>query len=110
MSLYDRKYRENAIHTKGFEYAQKDETALRSFIKQTYQLFAASLLAGTVGAYIGMGMANVISSFYWGLVILEIALIIGLNFAKSKPGLSLIMLFAFTFLMTGNTPQISVWL
>jgi len=102
MSLYDRNYRENTIRTKGYEYVQKDETALKSFIKQTYQLFAASLLAGTVGAYVGMGMANVISSFYWGLVILEFALIIGLNFTKNKPGLSLIMLFAFTFI-TGLT-------
>ena len=103
MSLYDRNYNGNTVQPKEFEYVQqKDETALRSFIKQTYQLFAASLLAGTVGAYVGMGMANVISSFYWGLVILEIALIFGLHFAKNKPGLSLVMLFAFTF-MTGLT-------
>lgn len=102
MSLYDRNYKNNAIRSSEFGYAQKDETALRSFIKQTYQLFAASLLAGTVGAYVGMGMASTISSFYWGLVILEIALIIGLNFAKNKPALSLAMLFAFTFI-TGLT-------
>lgn len=49
-----------------------------------------------------MGMANTIASFYWGLVILEIALIFGLNFVKDKPGLALGMLFAFTF-VTGLT-------
>jgi FtsH-binding integral membrane protein len=44
--------------------------------KQTYQLFAASLLAASAGAYIGVGMAKAISSWYWGLVILEFCLFI----------------------------------
>ena len=102
MSLYDRNYDNQTLHSEEFSGVRRDETALRSFVKQTYQLFAASMLAGTVGAYVGMGMASTIASFYWGLVILEIALIIGLNFAKNKPALSLGMLFAFTFI-TGLT-------
>ncbi|MCV6608928.1 MAG: Bax inhibitor-1/YccA family protein, partial [Campylobacterales bacterium] len=62
------------------------------------QMFAASLLAGTVGAYIGLGMAATVASFYWGFVILEIALIFGLNFAvKKSPNLGLVVLFGFTF-------------
>jgi len=101
MSLYDRNYNEQQLHTEDIG-AQHDESAIRSFVKQTYQLFAASMLAGAVGAYVGMGMASTIASFYWGLVIVEIALIIGLNFAKNNPGLSLLMLFAFTFI-TGLT-------
>jgi len=94
MALYDRNYRgQNAYYDEPA--VARDESSLRAFIKQTYQLFAASMLAGTVGAYIGMGMAATIAQFYWGLVILEIVLIFGLNFAKNKPGLALGMLFGF---------------
>lgn len=73
-----------------------------TFIKKTYQLFAASLIAATTGAYIGMQMAPAIATWYWGLVILEFAVLIGLMFTKDKPGINLVMLFAFTFL-TGLT-------
>ena len=105
MALYDRDYRQKAgmgqtMYQEGTQ--SRDDASLKSFVKQTYQLFAASMLAGTAGAYVGMGMAATIAQFYWGLVILEIALIFGLNFAKNKPGLALIMLFAFTF-VTGLT-------
>jgi modulator of FtsH protease len=98
MSLYDRNYRNETLRAEEIGGVQRDEASLRGFVKQTYQLFAASMLAGAVGAYVGMGMAGTIASFYWGLVILEIALIIGLNFVKDKPGLALGMLFAFTFI------------
>lgn len=70
---------------------------LIGFLRATYQLFASSLLAATVGAYIGLGMASVISSWYWGLVILEFALLFGLYAVKEKPGVNLAVLFAFTF-------------
>lgn len=70
---------------------------LIGFLKATYQLFASSLLAATVGAYIGLGMASVISSWYWGLVILEFALLFGLYAVKDKPGINLAVLFGFTF-------------
>ena len=70
---------------------------LATFIKKTYQLFAASLLAATTGAYIGMQMAPAIATWYLGLVILEFALLIGLIFTKRKPGLNLVLLFGFTF-------------
>ncbi|NPA04416.1 MAG: Bax inhibitor-1/YccA family protein [Epsilonproteobacteria bacterium] len=73
-----------------------------SFVKKTYELFAASLLAGATGAYLGMQVAPVIAKWYWGLVILEILALIGLHFTKEKPGINLIMLFVFTFL-TGLT-------
>lgn len=99
MSLYDRNYRPDNAYQSQENFQTRDESALRGFIKQTYQMFAASLLAGTVGAYIGLGMASTIASFYWGLVILEIALIFGLNFAvKKNPSLGLVVLFAFTFI------------
>ena len=78
-------------------YAQSD-TALIQFVKQTYQLFAGSLLAATVGAYVGIStLGAIVAQFYIGFVILEFALLFGLFFTKTKPGINLFMLFAFTF-------------
>jgi len=109
MALYDREY----IRNKTNENIAKDQatpkSALATFIKQTYQLFAASLLAASVGAYIGvayltnslvkMGMDGrpTVAGWFWGLVILEFALLFGLMAAKKKEGLNLVLLFAFTF-------------
>jgi modulator of FtsH protease len=87
------------------QYEQQTETRqqdLVGFLKTTYQLFASSLMAATVGAYIGLGMASVISTWYWGLVILEFALLFGLYAVKDKPGINLAVLFGFTF-MSGLT-------
>ena len=86
-----------------------DRSSIVAFLKQTYQLFAGSLLAASVGAYVGMGYAEAISSWYWGLVILEFALLFAIYALKSKPGVNLALLFAFTF-MTGLTltPLLSV--
>ncbi len=70
---------------------------MMSFLKATYQLFAGSMLAATAGAYIGLGMVSFISSWYWGLVILEFALLFGIYAVKDKPGINLVVLFAFTF-------------
>jgi len=83
---------------------------INEFVKRTYQLLAGSLIAGAVGAYVGMGfVSNMVNPAtgsltftYWGAVILEFALLIGLMFAKNKTPLNLILLFAFTF-MTGFT-------
>ncbi len=71
---------------------------LMAFLKSTYQLFASSLLAATAGAYIGLDMVSTISSWYWGLVILEFVFLFGIYAVKDKPGLNLIALFGFTFL------------
>lgn len=96
MSLYDKNYNEAAL---GGEFSV-DESRLKSFIKQTYQLFAASLLAATVGAYIGIGAFGSIASFILPLVILEFVCIFALSFAvrSGKNNLALGLLFAFTFL------------
>lgn len=104
MSLYDRN---RALNTKsaqdapntdfGTNYADytSEQTSSHSvFIKQTYQLLAASLLAGTAGAYIGL---NVLKTFSWLLLILEFALLFGLFMSKKNPVLALFMLFGFTF-------------
>ena len=78
------------------------ESDLVTFLKSTYQLFSASLLAATVGAYIGLNMVDTIQSWFWGLVLLEFAFLFGLYAVKDKPGINLIVLFAFTF-MSGLT-------
>lgn len=95
MGLYDRDYaRQNAS---GYSAAQRSETQIVSFVKETYKLFAASLMAAAVGAYVGIPMAATLHAMHWPLFFLVIGLLIGLHFAKHKPGLNLILLFAFTF-------------
>jgi len=69
-----------------------------------------SLIAGAVGAYVGLGFVNSminpvsgsLTFTYWGAVILEFILLFGLFAAKNKTPLNLVLLFAFTF-MTGFT-------
>ena len=97
MSLYDRNYASSSEHELAGEYSQ---SALSTFIKQTYQLFAASLLAASVGAYVGLysSLGATVAGNYWLFVILELGLLVGLMFAKRKAGLNLILLFAFTFI------------
>ncbi|MEA3383646.1 MAG: Bax inhibitor-1/YccA family protein [Campylobacterota bacterium] len=88
---------ENEAYTSSQEQAQAPAN-LVAFLKSTYQLFASSLLAATAGAYIGLDMVSTISTWYWGLVILEFALLFGLYAVKDKPGVNLAVLFAFTFI------------
>lgn len=99
MALYDRKYI-NQNTSEASEHFEQTRTSsnMAIFVKQTYQLFAASLLAASAGAYIGLGFAATISSMYFMFVILEFAVLFGLFAAKKKAGLNLVLLFAFTFL------------
>jgi modulator of FtsH protease len=100
MGLYDRDYaRGNSFTYTG---ASKSEAQIVSFVKETYKLFAASMMAGAVGAYIGVPLAGSIASMMWPLFFLEIGLLIGLQFVKNKPGINLLVMFAFVF-MTGIT-------
>lgn len=99
MALYDRKYiSQDASKTSDNIGQSRTSSNMAIFVKQTYQLFAASLLAASVGAYIGLGFAATISSMYFVFVILEFAVLFGLFAAKKKAGLNLVLLFAFTFL------------
>jgi modulator of FtsH protease len=100
--MYNRDYLANNSTYQG-GYANQDTSTradvnIVAFLKDTYRLFASSLLAATVGAYIGLGMVSAISSWYWGLVILEFVLLFGLYAVKDKPGINLIVLFGFTFI------------
>jgi modulator of FtsH protease len=89
--------RDNEAYTSSQEQAQAPAD-LMAFLKSTYQLFASSLLAATAGAYIGLDMVSAISSWYWGLVILEFVLLFALYAVKDKPGINLAVLFGFTFI------------
>ena len=99
MGLYDRDYaRGNASAYTGGQ--TKSDTQIISFVKETYKLFAASMMAGAAGAYVGVPMAGTIAANFFPLFILEIGLLIGLQFVKTKPGINLVVMFAFVF-MTG---------
>lgn len=113
MGLYDRDYVKSKASTPTHEQTYRESQAeagysgdLATFIKQTYQLFAGSLLVGAAGAYVGMGIPA-IREYYWGFVLLEFALIFGIGFARAKPGLNLLMLFAFA-LVSGLTMSVLV--
>lgn len=104
--MYNREYLEDANSkeetTSSYESAQTRPADLTSFLKATYQLFASSLMAASVGVYIGLGMASVMRTWHIGLFILELVLLFTLYKVKSKPGINLAVLFAFTF-VTGLT-------
>jgi len=99
MGLYDRDYaRGNDSYA--YQTNTRSDTQIISFVKETYKLFAASMMAGAVGAYVGVPMAGTIAAYFLPLFLLEIGLLIGLQFVKHKPGINLAVMFGFVF-MTG---------
>jgi modulator of FtsH protease len=76
------------------------------FVKRVYQLFAGTLIGGSVGAYVGLGFVNQmvnyveggLTFFYWGAVILEFVLMFALFAFKRRTPINLVLLFAFTFM------------
>ena len=101
MGLYTRDYARGDASMYSKNIRSESETV--SFVKETYKLFAASMLAGATGAYVGVPIASSLSGgLFWALFILEIGLLIGLQFVKRKQGLNLAVMFAFTF-VTGLT-------
>ncbi|MCH9739887.1 MAG: Bax inhibitor-1/YccA family protein [Epsilonproteobacteria bacterium] len=96
MALYDRDYNNNTIDT---GYAHEREGASVAFMKKTYQLLGASMVAAAIGAYLTMPYAAVVQQYKWFIFGAELlVLFFGLSFSRSKPGLNLGMLFLFTFL------------
>ncbi len=92
MALYDRNYT-----SADAGYVQ--EGASVSFMKQTYQLLAASMIAAAAGAYVTMPYAETIMQYKWFIFGAELlVLFFGLSMSRGKPGLNLAMLFIFTFL------------
>ncbi len=96
MALYDRDYTNNTINA---GYAQETESVSVNFMKKTYQLLAASMVAAAVGAYVTMPYAMAVMQYKWFIFGAELLILFfGLGMSKGKPGLNLFMLFAFTFL------------
>jgi len=94
MALYDRDYTSN---TRSVGHAQEESSV--SFMKQTYQLLAASMVAAAAGAYATMPYAETIMQFKWIIFGAELLILFfGLGMSRAKPGLNLAMLFLFTFL------------
>lgn len=92
MALYNRDY----TSTEG-SYAQ--ESASVSFMKQTYQLLAASMIAAAAGAYITMPYAQVVMQYKWFIFGAELLMLfVGLRMTRNQPGLNMAALFVFTFL------------
>jgi modulator of FtsH protease len=93
MALYDRDY------TTAQETGYVQESASVDFMKKTYQLLAASMLAAAAGAYVTMPYAMQIMQYKWLIFGAELlVLFFGLGMSRGKPGLNLAMLFVFTFL------------
>jgi len=93
MGLYDRGY----MNEPRYSYNENSQIRVNEFIKQTYQLFAGSLIGGSVGAYLGMSFMPAGGFGFWGVVILEFILLFAVYAVKDKPGINLAVLFAFTF-------------
>ena len=92
MALYDRDYTTT-------EASSVQEGASVSFMKTTYQLLAASMIAAAAGAYVTMPYAETIMQYKWFIFGAELlVLFFGLSMSRGKPGLNLAMLFLFTFL------------
>ncbi|MDD3592516.1 MAG: Bax inhibitor-1/YccA family protein [Sulfurovum sp.] len=93
MALYNRNYSNTA------ESGYVQEGASVGFMKQTYQLLAASMVAAAVGAYLTMPYVAVVMQYKWFIFGAELlVLFFGLSMSRGKPGLNLAMLFLFTFL------------
>ncbi|MSN96227.1 Bax inhibitor-1/YccA family protein [Campylobacter sp. FMV-PI01] len=93
MGLYDRDY---ALE-KEVEFS-RSEGRIAVFIKDTYKLILASLIAAVGGAYLGMGSGIAYSPLLF--LVVEFALLFGLFFAdkSGKRNLALGLLFVFTFI------------
>jgi len=98
MGLYDRDYAREGAY--GVNTSSRSEAGIVSFVKETYKLFAASMMAGAAGAYVGIPFAQTIHEWSLGLFIVEMALLFGLFIVKRKPGINMVVMFSFVF-MTG---------
>ena len=81
MGLYDRDYARESEHVQYGTARSESQTV--AFVKETYKLFAASMMAGAVGAYVGIPMAETIQANFIWLFVLEIGLLIGLQFVHN---------------------------
>jgi len=95
MALYDRDYAQKEEYYEG---GVVNSDATVAFLKRTYQLLGASMIAAAGGAYATMPYADVILQYKWFIFGFELfMLFIGLGVTRNKPGLNLVALFLFTF-------------
>jgi len=93
MALYDRNYTQTQTRI-----GERTSSSV-AFMKKTYQLLAASMIAAAAGAYATMPYAESIMQYRWFIFGAELlVLFFGLSLSRGKPGLNLAMLFLFTFL------------
>ncbi len=93
MALYDRDYAST-------ETGHVQEGASVSFMKKTYQLLGASMVAAAAGAYVAMPYAEIVTQYKWFIFgFILFMLFVGLGMTRNKPGLNLAALFVFTFAM-----------
>ena len=81
------------------------------FMKQTYQLLAASMVAAAAGAYVALPYAPLVAQYHWfffGFIMLMA--MFGFHAIRNKPMLGLVALFVFTFVMGAwLAPMISLY-
>jgi len=106
MALYDRDYAQTQIATESTRTLSGVD-----FMKKTYQLLAASMVASAAGAYVALPYAPVIAHYHWfifGFIILMA--MFGFGAVRGKPALELIALFVFTFVLGAwLAPMISMF-
>ena len=61
MGLYDRDYARESHYE---DVGSRSEGKLVSFVKETYKLFAASMMAGAAGAYIAVPFAATVQAWF----------------------------------------------
>ncbi len=94
MALYERNYTNTAEGT----YAEVATSTSVAFMKKTYQLLAASMIAAAAGAFATLPYAETVMQYRWLIFGFELfMLFIGMGMTRNKPGLNLVALFVFTF-------------
>ncbi|MDD5548475.1 MAG: Bax inhibitor-1/YccA family protein [Sulfurovaceae bacterium] len=81
-------------------YSNEDALSSSSvgFMKKTYQLLAASMVAAAAGAYATIDIADVIFQYRWAIFAFELfMLFVGIRMTRGNPALNLAALFVFTF-------------
>lgn len=94
MGLNDRDYVQAEAYAGGNIHSE----ATIAFLKKTYQLLGASMIAAAAGAYATMPYAETVIQYKWFIFGFELfMLFVGLGMTRNKPGLNLAALFVFTF-------------
>ena len=95
MALYDRDYNNSTMDT---NYTTVTDSASVTFMKQTYQLLGASMIASALGAYVAMPYVEIISSFKWFIFgFVMFMAFFGFSITRKNHTLHLMALFVFTF-------------